>query len=81
MRRGLAEPGSWPHTLLQRLSCYYGCLVLGDIICWGLIAVFHWLLLAGPLDVVLVALCFPLEGKSSNYPTVPLAAFAGEGAK
>jgi hypothetical protein len=21
MRRGLAEPGSWPHTLLQRLSC------------------------------------------------------------
>jgi hypothetical protein len=22
MRRGLAEPGSWPHTLLQRLSCW-----------------------------------------------------------
>src|SRR5207302_8809646 len=59
----------------------YGCLVRGNIISWGLITVFHWLPPAGPLDVVLVALCFRLEGKSSNYPIAPLAALAGEAAK
>ena len=33
------------------------------------------------LDVVLVALCFRLEGKPSNNPIAPLAALAGEAAK
>ena len=70
----------------RKLATYFiAALILFTMAVWfsviSLIAVFHWLLLAGPLDVVLVALCFPLEGKSSNYPTVPLAAFAGEGAK
>ena len=80
MRRGLAEPGSWPHTLLQRLSCL---LWLSGSRRYHLLGTYRGISLvgAGPLDVLLVALCFPLEGKSSNYPTVPLAAFAGEGAK